>query len=145
MSTIFPLQECDKPSMRGDIHVCPKKGHFSSFQLVDEMGDGQPYAGLAYEVIDTEHAVYTGTLDATGCGKVENHHGGPVLLKLNQPYQGSDDYYDGLVRRKHYPLPITEVQARAEKTRFFNKTGGRRPTRPRDRMMCSCRLKCGNW
>jgi hypothetical protein len=130
MSTIFPLQECDKPSMSGEIHVCPLKGHSSSFQLVDETGDGQPYAGLAYEVSDSEHTVYTGTLDATGCGKVENHHSGPVLLKLNQPYQGNEKAYTFLRERPHYPLPITELQVRAEKTRFFNKSGERTDANP---------------
>jgi hypothetical protein len=128
--SIVPLHESDKPSMLGDIHTCPLRGHSTSFQLVDESGDGQPYAGLAYEITDYEDVVYTGKLDASGSGKVEHHYCGPVVLKLSQPYQGTNDNYSELIRRKHYPLPITELQVRAEKTRFFNKTGARTKLNP---------------
>ncbi|MDR6913426.1 hypothetical protein J2X66_000273 [Pseudomonas sp. 3296] len=128
--SIVPLHESDKPSMLGDIHTCPLRGHSTSFQLVDESGDGQPYAGLAYEITDYEDVVYTGKLDASGAGKVEHHYCGPVVLKLNQPYQGGDELYKDLKNRPSYPLPITELQVRAEKTRFFNKTGVRTKLNP---------------
>jgi hypothetical protein len=116
--------------MLGDIHTCPLRGHSTSFQLVDESGDGQPYAGLAYEVTDYEDVVYTGKLDATGSGKVEHHYCGPVVLKFNQLYQGQEAPYVRLKERKAYRLPITELQVRAEKTRFFNKTGVRTKLNP---------------
>ena len=67
------LPERDRSSMDGTIHACPLREHSTSFQLVDEFGDGQPYAGLAYQIIDHEDIIYTGKLDATGSGKVENH------------------------------------------------------------------------
>lgn len=121
--SLAPLKDSDKPSFDGRIHTCPLRGHSTSFQLVDELGDGKPYAGLEYVVTDYEDVVYTGKLDATGSGKVDNHYCGPVVLKLNQPYQGSNDDYSELMRRKHYPLPITELQVRAEKTRFRHKSG----------------------
>ncbi|WP_347902770.1 lipase family protein [Pseudomonas purpurea] len=121
--SLAPLKDDDKPSFDGRIHTCPLREHSTSFQLVDELGDGKPYAGLAYVVTDYENAVYTGKLDATGSGKVDKHYCGPVVLKLNQPYQGSNDDYSELMRRKHYPLPITELQVRAEKTRFRHKSG----------------------
>jgi hypothetical protein len=124
------LKDSDKPSFDGRIHTCPLRGHSTSFQLVDEQGDGKPYAGLAYVVTDYEDVVYTGKLDATGSGKVDNHYCGPVVLKLNQPYQGSNDGYSELMRRKHYPLPITELQVRAEKTRFRHKSGVRTHSNP---------------
>lgn len=128
--SLVPLKDSDKSSFDGRIHTCPLRGHSTSFQLVDERGDGQPYAGLAYEVTDYEDVVYTGKLDATGSGKVHNHYCGPVGLKLNQPYQGTDKLYKDLINRPHYPLPITELQVRAEKTRFFNKSGARTHANP---------------
>lgn len=38
------LKEQHKPFMGGKIHACPLKEHWTSFQLVDEFGDGHPYA-----------------------------------------------------------------------------------------------------
>lgn len=128
--SLASLKDGDKPSLDGRIQTCPLRGHSTSFQLVDELGDGKPYAGLAYVVTDYENVVYTGKLDDTGSGKVDNHYCGPVVLKLNQPYEGQDKTYVRLKERKHYPLPITELQVRAEKTRFFNKSGARTDTNP---------------
>jgi len=124
------LAASDVPFMSGSIHACPLRGHSTSFQLVDESGNGSPYAGLAYEVIDYEDMVYTGKLDVSGAGKVSNHYCGPVVLKLNQSYQGSEEMYARLKGRKHYPLPITELQVRAEKTRFVDKSGIRTLANP---------------
>ena len=61
--------------------ACPALGKWTSFKLVDETGSGEPYAGLAYEVTDTQGITYTGKLDATGKGKVVNHCAGPIALK----------------------------------------------------------------
>jgi hypothetical protein len=116
--------------MDGKILACPLREHSTSFQLVDEFGDGQPYAGLTYQIIDHEDITYTGTLDATGSGKVENHYCGPVELRLNQAYQGVEKPYERLIERKAYPLPITELQVRAEKTRFISKSGLRTQSNP---------------
>jgi hypothetical protein len=128
--SIESLSAHDAKFMQGKTHACPVRGHSTSFQLVDEFGDGKPYAGLAYEAIDYEDTVYTGKLDSTGSGKVAKHFCGPVVLKLNHAYQGRNDDYSELIRRKHYPLPITELQVRAEKTRFFHKTGVRTQANP---------------
>ncbi|APC16856.1 lipase [Pseudomonas frederiksbergensis] len=125
-----PLAASDVAFMAGNIHACPLRGHSTSFQLVDEFGDGKPYAGLTYEIIDYEDTVYTGKLDATGSGKVDNHYCGPVVLKLNQPFKGAEALYKDLRTRPHYPLPITELQVRAEKTRFFNTSGVRTQANP---------------
>lgn len=116
--------------MQGDIHACPKRGHRTSFQLVDEFGDGKSYAGLSYEVIDYEDTVHSGKLDATGSAKIDDHYCGPLVLKLKSRYQGSEKSYTFLQKRPHYPLPITELQVRAEKTRFFHKTGTRTQANP---------------
>ncbi|PKA70339.1 lipase (class 3) [Pseudomonas baetica] len=128
--SIEPLNPSIAAFMQGNIHACPRRGHSTSFQLVDEFGDGKPYTGLAYEIIDYEDTVYTGKLDATGSGKVDDHYCGPVVLKLNQPFNGTEPLYKDLGTREHYPLPITELQVRAEKTRFFNKSGVRTQANP---------------
>ncbi len=127
---IETLSATDLRFMQGDIHACPKRGHRTSFQLVDEFGDGKPYAGLSYEVIDYEDTVHSGKLDATGSAKIDDHYCGPLVLKLKSRYQGSEKSYTFLQKRPHYPLPITELQVRAEKTRFFHKTGTRNQANP---------------
>ncbi|KAF2389273.1 lipase family protein [Pseudomonas frederiksbergensis] len=128
--TIEPLAARDMQFMQGNIHACPLRGHSTSFQLVDEFGEGKPYADLIYEVIDYEDTIYTGKLDATGSARVDNHFCGPVVIKLCNPYQGTDKTYTFLRGRPHYPLPITELQVRAEKTRFFHKSGVRTQANP---------------
>ncbi|WP_322845291.1 lipase family protein [Pseudomonas sp. B33.4] len=128
--SVEPLAASDASFMQGNIHACPLRGHTTTFQLVDEFGDGKPYAGLTYEVIDYEDTVYSGKLDATGSGKVIDHYCGPVTLKLNQFYQGKEETYARLKQRPHYPLPITELQVRAEQTRFFHTTGVRTQANP---------------
>jgi len=128
--SIEPLDPSVAVFMQGNIHACPMRGHSTSFQLVDEFGDGKPYAGLTYEIIDYEDTVYTGKLDTTGSGNLINHYCGPVVLKFNQPFKGIETLYKDLRTREHYPLPITELQVRAEKTRFFSKSGVRTQANP---------------
>ncbi|MDD2050642.1 lipase family protein [Pseudomonas putida] len=128
--SLKPMEEWEKPFFETRMHACPLRTHSTSFQLVDERGDGKPYAGLAYEVTDYEGAVYPGVLDETGAGKVSRHYCGPVVLKLDEVYQGFEDAYTALIGRDHYPLPITELQVRAEKTRFSNPSGARTQSNP---------------
>ena len=64
--------------------TCPTGGRWTRFQLVDEFGSGEPYAGLAYIAIDSEGQKYSGNLDAMGIGKVTNHYAGPVALTFEQ-------------------------------------------------------------
>ncbi|WP_024677269.1 lipase family protein [Pseudomonas syringae] len=128
--TVQSIKTWEKPFFNNRIHACPMSGHSVSFQLVDEFGDGKPYAGLAYEVIDYEGVLYSGKLDANGSGKVDNHYCGPVVLKTCEEYVGEDDFYTALSGRGSYPLPITELQVRAEKTRFSNKSGVRTRSNP---------------
>jgi pimeloyl-ACP methyl ester carboxylesterase len=103
--------------------ACPLRGDWISFQVVDETGDGKPYAGLSYVLQDSAHQKYPGILDADGSAKVFNHYQGPVVLTLDSPYKGSEDFYSALSQRDSYPLPITELQVKAEKTRFVRKDG----------------------
>jgi len=119
-----------KQPLNSRMFTCPAQGNRTSFQLVDEMGEGQPYAGLAYEVVDTVGHTYKGKLDAAGTGNVENHFAGPIALILASEYMGTAIPYKDLKQRKHYPLPITELQVRAEKTRYSHKNGLRTQSNP---------------
>ena len=69
-------KELESP-LRSRVLACPAQGRWSSFQLVDEFGSGEPYAGLAYVATDSEGKTYEGNLDATGTGKVIDHFAGP--------------------------------------------------------------------
>ena len=119
-----------KHPLNSRMFTCPVQGRWTSFQLVDESGEGLPYAGLTYEVIDTEGHSHKGVLDSTGTGKVENHFAGPVALIIKEQYRGGKDFYEYLLERPHYPLPITELQVRAEQTRYFHKDGSRTQSNP---------------
>ena len=126
-------KELESP-LSSRVLACPAQGRWSSFQLVDEFGSGEPYAGLAYVVTDSEGKTYDGNLDATGTAKVTNHFAGPIALILDQKYQGPEELYKDLQTRPHYPLEITELQVRAEQTRFLNQNS----TRTRDNPAQAC-------
>jgi hypothetical protein len=110
--------------------ACPAQGKWSSFQLVDESGSGEPFSGLTYIVTDSEGKKYTGSLDATGAAKVEDHFAGPISLMFDEKYQGANQPYKDLRKRPHYPLEITELQVRAEQTRYRNKNSTRTKENP---------------
>ena len=80
------------------------------FQLVDEWGAGEPYAGLAYEAIDPQGDVQHGLLDAEGRGLITGQMPGLVVLRFT-----------------HAPAAghITELQVRAEHTLYVNQDGAR--------------------
>lgn len=120
---------CD-PMLSEKSEACPLRGDWISFQLVDENGDGKPYAGLGYVLSDSAHQQYIGVLDANGSAKVMNHYQGPVVLTVDSPYKGTENLYSALSQRSSYPLPITELQVRAEKTRFVKKDGTRVENNP---------------
>lgn len=112
-----------KPLLSDKSEACPLRGDWISFQVVDETGSGKPYAGLSYVLYDSALQKYPGVLDAEGAAKVFNHYQGPVVLQIDAPYMGPEDLYSSLSQRKSYPLPITEFQVRAEKSRFVRKDG----------------------
>jgi hypothetical protein len=84
--------------------------------LVDEFGDGKPYGGLRYELTDAEGQKYDGNLDSDGYAKVTNNYQGPVTLTLAKSYSGGDTWYESLVDRQDYAIPLTDFQVAAEKT-----------------------------
>lgn len=120
----------DGVDLRGRMFTCPVQGKQSTFQLTDEFGVGDAYAGLAYEAVDSEGFKYSGVLNALGVGKVRNHFAGPIALTFLSSLQGQKGYYHDLVIRDSYPLKITELQVRAEQTRYFNKDGSRPRNNP---------------
>ena len=130
MNLYEPMKDEDRPFFSSKMLACPLNGHFISFQLVDEFGDGKPYAGLAYTLQDSAEQRYTGRLDADGFAKIENCYRGPVVLMMDAAYTGGETGYTDLTGRKSYPLPITELQVRAEQTRFFHKDGSPREHNP---------------
>lgn len=85
------------------------------FQLVDEQGDGEPYAGLAYEVVDELGGEHHGYLDANGQGSLNALPGEYGVLRFT---------------RLQSPLQITELQVRAEQTRYVNQQGARTRNNP---------------
>jgi pimeloyl-ACP methyl ester carboxylesterase len=124
------LQERDIRCFSKKMLACPLRGHWTSFQLVDEQGDGKLYGGLYYTVIDSIGQEYTGRLDGEGFAKLENHYRGPVVINMDKRYSGVEKQYKQLIKRENYPLPITELQFRAEQTRFFHEDGFRREHNP---------------
>lgn len=97
---------------------CPLRKQWVSLRLVDEFGDGKPYAGLAYRLIDKQGEQYNGILDSDGYALVRNMYCGPALVQISKPYEGGvDTWYERLMIRKYYPLPITALQVAAEQTR----------------------------
>lgn len=123
------IKEINHP-VNGLMLVCPSRAGSTSFQLVDESGSGVGYAGAFYEVIDIEGVVYNGSLNAEGKGEVSNHYAGPVCLRFKTNYAGGNDYYSSLQQRDHYPLMITDIQVRAEQTRYVNHDSTRTTSNP---------------
>jgi len=109
---------------------CPTRGKWSSFQLVDEFGSGETYAGLSYVATDSEGQSYPGTLDMSGASKVTNHFAGPITVVFEDQYEGAEELYRDLQTRPHYPLKITELQVRAEQTRYLNNNATRTQDNP---------------
>ncbi|GGM20489.1 lipase [Pseudomonas asuensis] len=100
---------------------CPLKKAWVSFRLVDEFGQGEPYANLSYSLIDSQGSEHTGTLDERGYAKVEPIYCGPSILRFHEKYKGNIDvWYDDLTHRQGFALPITQLQAVAEQTQRRN-------------------------
>lgn len=91
-----------------------------SFQLVDEAGNGKAYAGLAYELTDSEGTVYQGTLDANGRSiKHDDIPCGGAILSFSEKYRGGVKFYEDLIDRKSYKIPLTQLQYAAEQTQWL--------------------------
>lgn len=124
------LDDADNVFLSSELLACPQRGHWVSFQLVDEQGDGAAYAGLNFELLDCTGQRYQGQLDADGIGRVDDFFRGPATVLLDKPYQSGEKLYTDLMSRPSYPLPITELQVRAEKTRFAQADASRTRDNP---------------
>lgn len=119
-----------QPFFSSKMPACAVKGHWASFCLVDETGSGKAYGGLAYTVHDSAGQQYSGRLTGEGFAKLQGFYCGPVVLVLERLYSGKEAPYLGLRGRETYKLPITELQVRAEQTRFFAADGQRTESNP---------------
>jgi len=100
-----------------DILHCPLRKHWISFRLVDEHGDGSPYAGLAFRVRDSQGQVFEETLGNDGFAQIRSIHCGPAFLELAgiaSTYR--DAWHEELSSRKAFQLPLANIQVAAEKT-----------------------------
>lgn len=96
---------------------CPKRGHWISFRLVDEHGDGKPYAGLTYALHDSQGQQYQGSLDNDGFARIEGIYCGPAVLDLSKVGSSSPDpWYKWLLTRETFKLPLTALQVAAEQS-----------------------------
>lgn len=93
---------------------CPLRRDWVSFRLVNEHGEGKPYAGLAYLLHDSQGQKYEGILDGDGYAKVESFHCGPPVLSLAASYGGGSKWYEHFADRKAFKLPLTALQVAAE-------------------------------
>ena len=110
--------------------ACALRGHWVSFCLVDELGVGGAYGGLPYTIHDSAGQEYKGRLNGEGFAKLSNIYCGPVVLVFDEPYSGVEQPYKYLRGRSAYKLPITELQRRAEQTRFAAYDGRRTEGNP---------------
>lgn len=93
---------------------CPRRRNRISFRLVDEHGRGKPYAGLAYQLHDSQGQIYAGQLDENGYAKVLQLYHGAVVLQLSESYSGNDEWYTAISKRENFMLPLTALQIAAE-------------------------------
>ena len=106
----------EKQSLSDQKRSCPAIGEWISFRLVDEFGDAKPYAGLKYELFDSEGVNHSGSLDSDGFARINGHYAGPLVLTITDNYQGSDDFYTTISTRESYPIKLTQLQVAAEQT-----------------------------
>lgn len=73
--------------------ACSLRGHWASFCLVDELGDGKAYGGLPYTFYDSAGCEYFGRLDGEGFARRDDFYCGPLVIKLDEHYSGSEKPY----------------------------------------------------
>lgn len=95
---------------------CPQRTHWVSFRLLDESGNGASFAGLPFRLYDSQGQKYEGQLDEEGFARLENLYCGVAIVGFPARYAGGENWYEDLLDRKAYPLPLTAVQIAAEQT-----------------------------
>ena len=95
---------------------CPKRKQWVSFRLVNEHGDGKPYADLVYVLHDSQGQVYEGTVDNAGYAEIKNIYCGPSVLSLSATYKGGEKWYATISNRDTFTIPLTALQVAAEQS-----------------------------
>jgi predicted lipase len=95
---------------------CPLRRDWISFRLVDEHGDGKPYAGLSYQLKDSQGQLYSDVLDGEGYTRTDHLHCGPVVLSILESYSGGDPWYAAISRREKFRIFLTALQVAAEQS-----------------------------
>jgi pimeloyl-ACP methyl ester carboxylesterase len=107
------------PSFPVETLQCPPNNYWVSFRLVDEHGQGSPYAGLPYKILNKDGAVFSGALDGDGYARVSGLFSGVPTLDLSSQDTGDlDPWHKELIIRKSFELPLTALQIAAEKSPF---------------------------
>ena len=74
---------------------CPLQNHKVSFRLVDEHGDGRPFAGLRYLLHDRHDQTLEGNLDGEGFALIASTHCAPLVLDLSDKLSRyADPWYE---------------------------------------------------
>ncbi|MGZ9707020.1 lipase family protein [Pseudomonas sp. GNP013] len=124
------IEQWKQPFFNERMPACALRGDWLSFRLVEASGEGKAYGGLAYEVIDSAGQRHKGQLDGNGFVRLEDQCKGPVVLIFNALYEVGESVYQHLQKRSSYPLLITDLQVRAEKTRFLDPVAERNEKNP---------------
>lgn len=107
------------PEQHAEVLNCPLNNYWVSFRLVDEHGQGTPYAGLPYCLYGKSGSVISGRLDEEGYARLDDLFCGPLLLDLSEESKGdTDPWYKHLSLRKSFKLPLTHLQIAAEQSPF---------------------------
>ena len=108
----------------GNSLSCPQRTDWTSFRLVDEHGDGKPYARLSYTLHDSQGQQYLGVLDDDGFAYIDRIYCGPAVLDLSKLADGRlDPWHERLLLRDSFRIPLTNLQIAAEQS----PSGPRRP------------------
>jgi hypothetical protein len=100
-----------------EVLKCPLRSTWVSFRLVDEFGEGSPYAELPYKLIDCQGQAFEGLLDSDGFAEIYNVHPGATVLDLSQlATTYPDPWYEELALRKSFKIPLTALQIAAEQS-----------------------------
>lgn len=96
--------------------ACPQRNQWVSVRLVDEFGQAEKYSGLSVILRDSQGQEYFAELDGEGFARFAGVYSGVMLLSVVEGYSGHDGWYETLIDRKAYPLPISDLQVAAEQT-----------------------------
>jgi len=84
---------------------CPIRQAWISFRLVDEHGNGKPYAGLPYKVTDGHGFDYTAMLNGDGYAHVDNAHDGPLISVFSKKLFRQRPMVYGFTEQRAFPDP----------------------------------------